>query len=85
MCINEDTSLKELFNEAVATLNEINFEDKEFVVRDLFRGFEWNRIPKGTRTKLGSMFFEYAKSPSNSLITPLGKTAQNQQLYKIKR
>ncbi|WP_322907234.1 DUF1413 domain-containing protein [Paenibacillus campi] len=85
MLIDEKTSLEDLFKKAISTLHEVNSNDREFVVKDLFRGFEWNRIPKGNRTKLGSMFFNYAKNDSRNLIIPLGKTAQNQQLYKIKQ
>lgn len=55
---------------------------EEFMVRDLFLGYEWNRIDKGNRTRLGSAFFAYAQGEGASTITPLGKTPQNQQRYK---
>jgi len=75
------TPLQDLFDVAVKSLPDIEKEEV-FIVRDLFRGFEWNRIKKGNRTKLGSMFYAYAQGSGASYIKPIQKTPQNQQLYK---
>lgn len=80
MIINNLTSLQDLFNEAVNTLSDLQ-SGEEFIVKQLFRGFEWERIDKGNRTKLGSMFFNYANNNGSNIIEPLGKTPQNQQKY----
>ncbi|KGX89175.1 DUF1413 domain-containing protein [Pontibacillus litoralis] len=81
MKVNVDTSLNDLFNIATTTLQDVD-QGEEFIVKDLFRGVEWKRIAKGNRTKLGSMFFAFANGEGNELIQPLGKTPQNQQIYK---
>jgi len=81
MGIDSYTSLKELMSIAKETVAELR-QDEQFIVKELFRGFEWNRIAKGDRTKLGSMFFNYAENEGSTLILPLGKTPQNQQMYK---
>ncbi|MGL4912153.1 MAG: DUF1413 domain-containing protein [Romboutsia sp.] len=81
MLINNSTSLQDLFNESVNTLSDLQ-SGEIFIVKQLFRGFEWERIQKGNRTKLGSMFFNYANNNGSSIIVPLGKTAQNQQQYR---
>ena len=31
-------------------------------MKDLFKGYEWNRIPKGDRLMLGLMFLSYINS-----------------------
>lgn len=80
MIINNLTSLQDLFNVAVDTLSDLQ-PGEEFIVKQLFRGFEWERIDKGNRTKLGSMFFNYANNNGSNFIEPLGKTPQNQQKY----
>lgn len=79
--ITENTNLLELYNLSLASLSDVD-SGENFMVRDLFRGFEWNRIPKGFRTKLGIMFFAYATEKGAKKIEALGKTAQNQQLYR---
>lgn len=81
MGVDSNTSLKELMSIARETVTELR-QGEQFLVKDLFRGFEWNRIAKGDRTKLGSMFFNYAVNEGSTLILPLGKTPQNQQMYK---
>lgn len=53
-----------------------------FIVKDLFRGFEWNRIEKGNRTKLGSLYLNFAENEGSELIKGIGKTPQNQQKYR---
>lgn len=81
MIITINTSLQDLFNESVNALSDLQ-PGEIFIVKQLFRGFEWERINKGNRTKLGSMFFNYANNTGSNIIQPLGKTSQNQQQYK---
>ncbi len=84
MAIDSSTSLNELLEHAKYSLQDVKHDDGEFVVRDLFRGFEWNRIGRGDRTKLGSMFLSYAQHEGANLIVPTEKTPQNQQKYQLK-
>lgn len=79
--ITKDTTLNELFETACLTANTIVHSGENFRVKDLFRGVEWSRIPKGLRTKLGSMFFAYVNGEANGMFEPVGKTPQNQQIY----
>ena len=81
MMINENTTLNELFLIVKLTLNELN-PGEEFIVKDLFKGFQWNRISKGNRTRLGSMVFNFANNEGSDIIEILGKTPQNLQIYK---
>lgn len=83
MIITSNTSLNDLFEIAIKTTENLT-PNEEFIVKDLFRGFEWNRIPKGNRTKLGSQFFSYVNSDKCENIIALNKTPQNQQRYKSK-
>lgn len=84
MKIDSNTSLDELMEYAKKSLQEVESGDGEFVLRDLFRGFEWNRIRKGNRTKLGSMFLSFAQHDGAMTIEATEKTSQNQQKYKRK-
>lgn len=79
--ITATTPLQDLCNIATFTLSDVAPEET-FLVKDLFRGFEWSRIDKGNRTKLGSMFYSYAKGNGAGIVEPLGKTPQNQQIYR---
>ena len=79
--ITANTTLDVLFDQACASAKDLMSEEV-FIVRDLFRGFEWNRIPKGLRTKLGAMFFEHAQKAAYGEFAILDKTPQNQQRYK---
>lgn len=79
--VTSNTSLSELFDAACLYADTIVQSGERFRVKDLFRGIEWNRVPKGLRTKLGSMFFAYVNSEAKGVIEPSGKTPQNQQIY----
>lgn len=79
--ITENVTLEELFELAKIGTNMV-FPGESFMVRDLFTGLEWNRIPRGLRTKLGGLFFTYVKSLTPTVFIPNGKTPQNQQIYK---
>ena len=82
--VTKDTTLKELFDMACLAADTIVQPEETLRVKDLFRGVEWNRIPKGLRTKLGAMFFAYVNGGAKNTYEPIGKTPQNQQIYSKK-
>lgn len=84
MRIDANTSLDTLLEVAKTVVNELDPSDGEFLVKDLFKGVDWNRIPKGNRTKLGMYFLNYVSNAGADTIEKLGKTPQNQQKYRIK-
>ena len=62
---------------------EIDFVevDEIFLVKDLFKGYEWKRIPRSDRLLLGTLFLNYVNTVSG-VIKPIEKTSSNQQQYK---
>jgi hypothetical protein len=81
--INPNTPLSDLLIYAQAEVQNL-YSGEEFMVKDLFVGYEWNRIPKGIRTKLGGAFLTYAQSVGSALLDKLQKSPQNQQRYRRK-
>ncbi len=53
-----------------------------FLVRDLFKGYEWNRISRSDRLLLGTLFLNYVHS-SGTCLKPIEKTSSGQQKYKV--
>lgn len=53
-----------------------------FLVRDLFKGYEWNRISRSDRLLLGTLFLNYVHT-SGTRLEPIEKTSSGQQ--KLKR
>ncbi len=67
----------------IAIKETINLKTNEvFLLRELFKGYEWNRIERKDRLLLGSLFLNYVKS-ENSNIKLLEKTSSGQQKYII--
>ena len=67
----------------IAIKETINLKTNEvFLLRELFKGYEWNRIERKDRLLLGSLFLNYIKS-ENSNIKILEKTSSGQQKYII--
>ena len=79
--ITKTSTLSELYDHAILSARDV-VNGEVFIVRDLFRGFEWNRVPKGLRIKLGSMFYAYAQGAASGELEILDKTPQNQQKYR---
>lgn len=82
--VTKDTPLNELFDAACLYADTIVQSGENFRVKDLFRGVEWSRIPKGFRTKLEFLFFAYVTGEAKDQYEPNGKTLQNQQIYRKK-
>lgn len=53
-----------------------------FLVKDLFKGYEWNRIPRKNRLLIGTLFLNYVNSSNNNEIEAIDKTSSNQQKYR---
>ena len=61
----------------------INLKPGEvFLVRDLFKGYEWNRISRSDRLLLGTLFLNYIKN-ADTKVAIIEKTTSGQQKYKI--
>ena len=73
------------------TVNELLYKEKEelsyllpgevFLVRDLFKRYEWNRISRSYRLLLGTLFLNYIKT-DDIWVVPIEKTLSRQQRYK---
>lgn len=73
-------NVNELLETAISELS--NIEPGEiFLVRDLFKGYEWNRISISERLLLGTLFLNHINTVNNE-VTPIEKTSPGQQKYK---
>jgi len=70
----------ELLEVAKEELENLNYEEI-FLVRDLFKGYDWNRISRSNRLLLGTLFLNYIKSTKTGIV-PIEKTSSGQQRYK---
>jgi len=63
--------------------NEINYVNvgETFLLKELFKGYEWNRIKISDRLLMGTLFLNYANTNADKIIV-LQKTSSNQQKYK---
>lgn len=61
-----------------------NFNSGEiFLVRDLFKGYEWNRISRSNRLLLGTLFLNFINT-NDIGVFPIEKTSSGQQRYKFR-
>ena len=67
----------------IAIEETINLESGEkFLLKDLFKGYEWNRILRKDRLLLGTLFLNFVNSKENDKhIKTVEKTSSNQQKY----
>ena len=81
--ITQNTNPQNLMKLAQKAVKELR-PGEQFIVKDLFRGFEWQRIPVSYRARLGSMFLSYAVGLGSYELLVCGKTPQKQQIYEKK-
>ena len=77
---NNMIDVNELLEEAIRETENLN-EDEVFLVKDLFKGYVWNRIPRKDRLLLGTLFLNYVNMMEGS-IKAIEKTLSNLQRYK---
>lgn len=58
--------------------------DEIFLVKELFKGYEWNRIPRNERLLLGTLFLNYVNKTGGS-VQAIEKTTSGQQKYRIQK
>ena len=75
-------NVNDLLSKAINETARLN-KGETFIVRDLFKGYEWNRISRSDRLLLGTLFLNYVHNTSTRLV-PIEKTSSGQQRYKVK-
>ena len=73
--MNVDVLLERALSEV-----ELLKEEEIFLVKDLFKGYEWNRIPVKDRLLLGTLFLHEVHKEKVPVIA-VEKTSSHQQRY----
>ena len=68
---------------AITELKNIDIGET-FTLKDLFKGYAWNRIKQGEKSTLGTLFLNYAKSNENIQIIE-NKLGQKKYTLKSKK
>jgi hypothetical protein len=71
--------INELLNIAIKETENLS-QGEVFLVRDLFKGYEWNRISRSERLLLGTLFLNYVNTVRGN-IQAIEKTSSGQQKY----
>jgi len=74
--------VNDLLVQAIKEVSSLN-NGEIFLVRDLFKGYEWNRIPKKDRLLLGTLFLNHINK-DNKEVQAIEKTSSGQQKYIVK-
>ncbi|WP_418790391.1 single-stranded DNA-binding protein [Phosphitispora sp. TUW77] len=74
--------INEFLNNAIKETENLN-QGEVFLVLDLFKGYEWNRISRNERLLLGTLFLNYVNT-SKVCIQAIEKTSSGQQKYRIR-
>ena len=75
------SNANDLLAQAIEETKYLN-TNEIFLVRDLFKGYEWNRISRSDRLLLGTLFLNYVHT-SRTCLEPIEKTSSGQQKYKV--
>lgn len=74
-------NVNELLEIAKAEINYLN-PGEVFLLRDLFKGYEWNRVSRSDRLLLGTLFLNFMRNENNR-VKIIEKTSSGQQKYRI--
>ena len=70
-----------LLNIAINNLDNLK-SGEVFLVKELFLGYEWNRLSAYERTNLGILFIDQVRNDPSLNVIRLPKTASNHTRYK---
>ena len=73
------SDVNSLLEKAVKETKNV-FSGEKFLVKDLFKGYEWNRISRSERLLLGTLYLNYINTTKEN-ITAIEKTSSGQQKY----
>lgn len=73
--------MKSLLNIAINEVNNLE-NNEEFLLKELFKGYEWNRLDRNIRLKLGTLFLYEVENDPSLEIEIVAKNSSNQQKYK---
>lgn len=76
---NEMYEVRELLDCAINETQKVHSGEK-FLLKDLFKGYEWNRISRSDRLLLGTLFLNHVNT-SKTDIQAVEKTTSGQQQY----
>jgi len=79
----ENKMVNQLLDQAIKETAHL-LPGEEFLVKDLFKGYEWKRYAIKDRLLLGTLFLNQVKGNPSLRLEVLDKTSSNQQRYKKK-
>lgn len=74
-------NVNELLDIAKSEMKNLN-KGEVFLLRDLFKGYEWDRISRSDRLLLGTLFLNFMRNENNGVII-IEKTSSGHQKYRI--
>ena len=77
------SDINALLEKAINETAKLN-DGEIFLLRDLFKGYEWNRISRRNRLLLGTLFLNKVNN-ENLDVSVSAKTSSGQQKYQIIR
>ena len=73
------SDVNKLLDEAINETEKLN-KGEVFLLKHLFKGYVWNRIPRKDRLLLGTLFLNLVNQMDGELKA-IEKTSSNQQRY----
>lgn len=75
------SDVNEMLVEAINETKNLRIGET-FLVRELFLGYKWNRIPHKDRLLIGILFLNHVNSNHGGALHAIEKTSSNQQRYR---
>ncbi|WMJ88252.1 single-stranded DNA-binding protein [Anaerocolumna sp. MB42-C2] len=73
------SNVNDLLEEAISETDNL-MDGEIFLLKDLFKGYVWNRIAVKDRLLLGTLFLNYVQQ-GKCYMYAIEKTSSHQQLY----